>query len=383
MSPRLRLLLVISSGQVGGGELTFRHLVEYLDLERFEVCIAGPAWPAVERVASRRGIRSVRLTLPCSVHWASVKRMARLFDEARPDIVHSHLLLSDMYAAAASRIVKPPLLLSTVQGLNYLWWLEPRSLRRLRYWLLARLYRGVYAPFDAVVTCSGALRSAICTGPGLRVNPAKASVIFNSIDVRQLTAAPPSPARATDGVRRIVTVANFAPVKGHAVLLRALARLGGDPPIRCLLVGDGPSRPAIEALARELGVADRVEFLGQREDLAAIVRSADLFVFPSLWEGLGIALLEAMALEVPVVACARGGVLEVVQDGVTGILVAAGDPRALAEGIRRGLTDHDLRRRVVPAARARVEAMFDAPGMVAAYERWYESLARTRERVTA
>ena len=333
-----------------------------------------PPWAELEEVAAARGCEVTRLVLSRSLDWDGVRRITTTFAAWRPDIVHTHLLLSDVYAAVARRLTRSPLLVSTVQGLNYLWRLEPGVARRLRYWLCASLYRGVYASFDAVVTCSAALREAICRGPGLRVARGKTSVIHNAIDVRTVEAA--GAALPSSPVPRIVSVANFEPVKGHAVLIRALALLGSEFPVRCLLVGDGPLRPRMERLARELGVADRVAFLGQRADVAAIVRSCDLFVLSSLWEGLGISMLEAMALGVPVVACNAGGVPEVVEDGVTGVLVHAGDPRALAAGVRRGLADEELRRRVIPNARRLVAARFDAADMVAAYERWYEGLAQ-------
>jgi glycosyltransferase involved in cell wall biosynthesis len=378
---RPRVLLVIGSAAPGGGELTFRHLVEYVDTDRFDVRVVCPPWPEVEQLTARRGLQLTRLALPGRFEPRSVRALAGIVADHRPDIVHSHLLLADIYAAAASFVTRPTALVSTVQGLNYLWHLESRPLRRLRYRLMTRVYRSVYARFDAVVTCSAALREAICREPWIRVRRDKASVIYNSVDLsRQVPHARAGAPAAADGVRHIVTVANFAPVKGHAFLLDALARLGDSPAVRCSLVGDGPLRPAIEAQARARGLADRVEFLGWRQDVADIVGSADLFVFPSLWDGLGIAVLEAMALEVPVVAFAAGGVPEAVRDGETGILVNTGDAAALAEGIRRGLLDEELRRRVVAKARAHVEAVFDARLMASAYGDWYESVLAGRDR---
>jgi glycosyltransferase involved in cell wall biosynthesis len=357
---------------MGGGELTFRHLVDHLDTERFEVLVASPPWPALAETVTARGMTMV--TLPLN-HWPRtdvVRGIARLVRTWRPDIVHSHLLLADIYTALASRLARPCRLVSTVQGVNYRWELEGFP-RRQRYWLFARGYRLVYRAFDALVACSAVVRDAVCAGPGARIRRDRIGVIHNAADIVRLRRDAAVLPRATPGPRpRLITVANLDPVKGHDLLLRALVLLD-DVPFECLLVGDGPLRGTLEAQVRALGLTERVRFLGRRHDVPALVRGSDLFVFPSLWEGFGIAAVEAMALEVPVVAVARGAMPEIIEDGVTGLLAPA-EPAALAAAIRRGLTDETFRERAVPAALARAEA-FDARAMVRKYEGWYESLS--------
>ncbi len=148
--------------------------------------------------------------------------------------------------------------------------------------------------------------------------------------------------------------------KDHASLLEA-ARLVPDAVF--VLVGDGPLREELEDRATRLGVEERVLFLGWREDIPEVLACADLFVLPSLYEGLPLALLEAMAAGLPIVATAIGGTSEAVVDGVTGLLVPPGEPRSLAAAIRRALDDEGLARRLGAASRERVRREFSAAAM--------------------
>jgi glycosyltransferase involved in cell wall biosynthesis len=126
-----------------------------------------------------------------------------------------------------------------------------------------------------------------------------------------------------------------------------------------LIVGDGPDRAQVEAEIRRLGLAERVELAGERDDVPQLLAASDVFVLASRSEGLPVSVLEAMAAELPVAASAVGGLAELVDDGETGILVPAGDEVALAEALRRLVADPELRRKLGAAGRARAEAEFD------------------------
>jgi glycosyltransferase involved in cell wall biosynthesis len=153
----------------------------------------------------------------------------------------------------------------------------------------------------------------------------------------------------------VVMVARFDHQKDHETLLRAVATV---PSLRLDLVGDGPNQPAMERLAGELGVAERVRFLGQRRDVAAVLREAQVFALVSRWEGFPRSTLEAMRAGLPCLVTDAGGSAEAIVEGETGFVVPKGDAAIVADRLRRLADDADLRRAMGSAARRRYEANF-------------------------
>ena len=164
------------------------------------------------------------------------------------------------------------------------------------------------------------------------------------------------------GDPHIVCVGRLVHIKGQSLLLQALCELGRRGLLaRATLVGDGPRRAELEALATQLGVSERVTFAGSvgQDAIWAIYRSAEVFCLPSMAEGLPVVLMEAMALEVPVVSTRIMGIPELVEDGVTGLLVAPGRVGPLADALERLLRDPELRARIGSAGRQKVLSDFD------------------------
>jgi glycosyltransferase involved in cell wall biosynthesis len=182
-----------------------------------------------------------------------------------------------------------------------------------------------------------------------------------------------------DGVKLVGTVARLHPSKGIDGLIAAAARVVTRlPHTRFLLVGDGTERAALERLAHELGIAEHIVFLGERRDVRFLLAGLDLFVLPSREEGMGIVLIEAMATGIPVVATATGGIVEVVEDGVSGFLVPRGDANALAESIILALSAPGRAEQVSANARRRAAAMFSIDTTVHRTEQIYEELLREK-----
>jgi glycosyltransferase involved in cell wall biosynthesis len=209
----------------------------------------------------------------------------------------------------------------------------------------------------------------------LRVPARKLVVVRNGILV-------PPPAESADAALRaellrdrpeylVFTPARLHPQKGHAVLLAAAAQV---PEATFVLAGDGPLRAELEQQARALGVADRCVFLGYRADVPAILAAADLVVLPSLFEGLPVSILEAMAAQRPVVATAIGGTDEAITHDQTGLLVPAGDSTALAAAIQRVRMDPALGHRLAVAGRQRVEREFSSARTAAGVMRVYDEI---------
>jgi glycosyltransferase involved in cell wall biosynthesis len=210
------------------------------------------------------------------------------------------------------------------------------------------------------------------------------TVIENGIEplaVDKLGSTRRAELRAEIGVSQegllLLTSGRLTAKKGHAVLLDAIARLGNKGPGAVFaFAGDGPLRAALEAQAAELGIADRVRFLGLRRDVDELLLAADVFVQPSLWEGLSLAMLEALLSGAPVLATQVEGVVDVIEDGKTGLLVPPGDASVLATAILKLIEDAKLRRRLGKAGQAHVRAHYNVDRMADEYEALIQGLLK-------
>jgi glycosyltransferase involved in cell wall biosynthesis len=216
------------------------------------------------------------------------------------------------------------------------------------------------------------------------IDPGKITIIENGIDVGAF--APPkteslSPLREELGLRAsdrvVMMVAALRPEKAHECLLEAARLLVvSRDSLKFLIVGDGPRRAELEALSDSLGLGGRVSFLGVRKDVAQLLQVADVLVLPSypVVETLPMAVLEAMAAEVPVVATGVGSLPEMIESGRTGLLIDPGDPAALARAIEEIISDPDRAREIAREARATVEKKYSVKTMVERYIALFESL---------
>ncbi|MBZ9711905.1 N-acetyl-alpha-D-glucosaminyl L-malate synthase BshA [Deinococcus multiflagellatus] len=170
----------------------------------------------------------------------------------------------------------------------------------------------------------------------------------------------------------LVHVSNFRPVKRAADVVQVFARVASEIPARLLMIGDGPERPRAFELAQQLGVIGRTHFLGSFPDVETVLGISDLFVLPSQQESFGLAALEAMSCEVPVVAARAGGIPEVVEEGVTGFLAEVGDVDHMADAALRVLRNQELYRQMGAAGREAAVNRFHPRLIVPQYLRAYE-----------
>lgn len=273
----------------------------------------------------------------------------------RPDIFHAHLTwpLACKFGLVGAIMARVPVIVVTV----HLFVEFPLNLSIFVQQRLIAARVGRYLPVSHYV----ARRLHQTLGLPAR----KIRVIHNGVDIAQFD-------RSThDAVRTelfekeerpvVLTAARLDEQKGHRFLLEAATQV---PEAQFILAGDGPLRASLEAQARSLGLEGRVRFLGYRTDIRDLLKRCDVFVLPSLYEGLPLSILEAMSTVKPVIATQIGGIDDAVIPGETGLLVPPGDPVALALAIRSVLADQPWARRLAFAGRARVEQCFSAEKMV-------------------
>ncbi len=346
---RRRVVHYVDSAVFGGNEEAALQLMASLDRDRWEpVLLHHPdAGHRLVDGAANAGVRTVPVPRVAPGRLAGVWRLRRAIRAERPQVVHAHLSwpLACRHGVLAAWLARVPAVVGTAQL-----YLEPGSVGQTRLAL---------RPLRRVIAVSREVKDRYQRELGYPSE--RLAVVRNGIRV------PPS-VRAADPARRaemlrggsdylVLTPARLHPQKGHAYLLAAAALV---PEATFVLAGDGPLRGELEALAGELGIAGRCAFLGERADVADLLAAADLFVLPSLYEGLPLSVLEAMAARRPVVATAIGGTDEAVAHEETGLLVPPRDPPALAAAIRRLLHDPALADRLAAAGRQRVEREFSA-----------------------
>lgn len=250
---------------------------------------------------------------------------------------------------------------------------------RRRYQWMRRLY-GLFA--HRFVALSGELREYLTARVGLA--PARVLQICNGVDAQRFSPVPHRQ-RVADcpfgepGQLLFGTVGRMQPVKDQALLARAFVlalqqRPDLRPRLRLLMAGDGPQMPAVRAILTEAGVDALCWLPGERRDAPDFMRGLDVFVLPSLSEGISNTVLEAMATGLPVLATRVGGNVELVEEGVSGLLTPASDVAAMAQAMIRLADDEALRRAMGRAGRLRVEQRFSLDAMVAAYRGLYDEL---------
>ncbi len=373
----VKVLYVIGTLDVGGTERQLVELAGRLDRSRFEpvVCCLtarGVLADALERAGVRVHVAGYHgLTI---ANLRALARFLRIVRAERPGVVHGFLFWAYVLGAFAARVSRVPAVVASRRSLSHFKAGTPH------YRLLERVANRLT---DLVVANSEAVRrDAIDTE---RLPPEKVRVVYNGLDLDSYRGAPdPATRRALDIPDQapvVLVVANFIAYKAHQDFMEAWAPIVRTTPgAVAVLVGEGPTRSDIEALARELGIEHAVRFAGRRMDVPDLLAASDLLVHPSLQEGFSNAILEAMAAGKPVVATAVGGNVEAVVDGQTGFLVPPADAPALTDAVRRVLCDADLRRTLGEAARDRAARLYDVRRMVAEYEQLYDEVWQRRGR---
>ncbi len=364
----LPVAIVMSSFNPGGTERQMIELIRRLDRTRWRVEVAcmrtAGAWrDRVAEVARVTSFPVASLRRPSLVsHLVAFARWCR---DQQIAVVHATDLPSNVFALPGAALARVPVRVGNRREI------DPG---RPRVEILSQ--RAAYACAHRIVANCRAAADRLADE---RVPARKISVVPNGLDLGAFDRRAARP-----DLRRVVVVANLRPEKGHALLIDAAAEvLQRYPDARFDLVGGGAERNALIARATERGVIHAFTFAGHCDDVPARLAAADIFVLPSRSEAFPNALLDAMAAGMPVVASSVGGVVELVDNGRTGLLFAAGDRYALADRVMRLMADGALGADLGAAARADVAARYSFDRMVAGFERIYFDELKRRGLVPA
>lgn len=356
------VLHVIEHMHLGGRETALARLVRRLDRTRFTPIVATFLPGDLGDALAAEGIPVVRLDV--RPKHRRVGALERLIHERGVDLVHTHMFSAGTYGRAAAIAAGVRGIVHTHATLSF----------RERPWKTYLPEAAFTAFTDRVICVSRAVRDHLARF--LPMFKDRLVVIPNGLAI-DVFGRPTGAPRGFHAPPRIVGVGRLEPVKGFDVLIRALGELErAGVEFRARLVGDGSERARLEALVASLGIGGRVEFLGHRHDVSAILAEADLYVAPSHREGLSNAVLEAMGAALPIVATRVGGNPELLEP--IGVLVPPADPSAMAEALRRTLADPIAARARGDAARVEIERSYTLTGVVRRHEDLYDELLARR-----
>jgi len=370
-SRELKVLQLISSGGYYGAENMLLNLCasqEAAGCRNSLLLFYNVHVPNVEfyERARRRGI-SVRM-VHCRgrADWRAVKEIRRYIAEDGIDLVHTHGYKADLYGYFAARGAEKP----TVATCHN--WLGGTA----ALGIYNRLDRMVLKRFSAVAAVSEGVRDRLLRSA---IAAEKIKVIANGIDVAAFERGQALPELRGEDHKVIGVVARLDLQKGFPCLLDAAGELAERfPRLKVVVVGEGPDRSAIEQMIEQKGLREKVMLAGERSDMANVYASMDIFVLPSLNEGLPMTVLEAMAAAKPVIATRVGAIPKVIEDGKSGVLVNPGDAPALRNAIASLLADHDLCRRIAATGHERVAKDHTAAAMARQYRAMYDEVLGTR-----
>jgi glycosyltransferase involved in cell wall biosynthesis len=363
----MRIAQMLESDGPGGAETVLVRLSSELRARGHMVFPVGPdrgiGWLGAR--LREEGFAPDTFSIRRPLDWRCLRGMIRLLRERRVDVVHSHEFTMAIYGAAAARWLGIRHVI-TMHGSQYV----------MAKWRRREALRLAFRASAYVVGCSADttthLEHELGLHPGTFIR-----TVSNGVPFREGDRAASRVGLGVQGEELLLFAAgNLIERKGHAVLIRALASL--RPPAsavrwRLAIAGQGVERERLLALAADCGVSDRVHLLGQRADIMDLQTAADVFVMPSLWEGLPLALLEAMHAGSAIVASRTSGIPEAITDGVEGVLTPPGDVRALSDAIASVLLSGELRARLGGAARDRAQSQFSMRRMTDEYEALYQS----------
>jgi len=388
VSARVRVLRIIARLNIGGPALHATLLTERLSPERYDsLLVAGTEEPGEGNYLALRGQSLERLVvLPAlgreirgGQDLRALWQLVRLIRRVRPHIVHTHTAKAGTLGRLAARLAGVPVVVHTYHGHVLRGYFSPAKTR-----LFLVMERLLARWTDRLLAVSEVVRSELLDlGVG---TPDRFLVVPLGLDLSRFLECERAGGQLRaelglgDDVPLIGIVARLVPIKAHEVFLEAAARLAADvPECRFLIIGDGERRAQLEMMARRPELAGRVRFLGWRSDLDRVYADLDVVVLTSRNEGSPVSLIEALASARPVVATRVGGVPDVVEDGVAGLLVPPDDGIALAVAVRSLLADPERGHAMGTAGRKRVAAAYSAERLLGDVDRLYMELLLDRQ----
>lgn len=364
----MRVLQVINSLAVAGAEMLLVEVVRRLKQRGVtsDVYTLKRVGSPLEQTLVDEGVRLYGLSARSVYSPGHVLPLVRHLHQKRYEVIHVHLYPAQLWLAVAAVVSRTRTPLVTTEHNTY---------NRRRKWYFWPIDRWMYGQYHRVICISEATRDSL--NKWMPAMTKRLDVVWNGISLERFQSAKGYRKEEVIGVDAplVLSVGRLERQKDMQTLVRAVAELKG---VHLAITGEGPERADLQALIDREGMRGRVHLLGRRLDIPQLLKTADVYAQSSLWEGFGIAAVEAMASGLPVVASCVPGLADVVGDA--GVLVEPANPKAFAEQIRRVITDTKLRRVLSERASHRAQ-LFSIDRTVEGILRVYEQVTGERSRI--
>lgn len=358
MAEKKKIIYVIPTLGFGGAERLVLDLLKNINREKYDLrMVAMVRGGGMEPMYRETGV-------PLKIFYKKGKlglnvffKLKKYFNDEKPDIVHTNLFGADIWAGLAAWFANVPHIVKTEHNLNFEEGMFKKLVKRMTTFI-----------FDKMVAISPAVVEYMTQVE--RMPKVKIKIIYNGIDISRF---PKKEHRNYSEPPQLINVSRLEKQKGHSNLIMALEKIKNID-WRMNFVGDGSLRIKLENQVREAGLSERVKFLGNREDVPKLLQDSDIFIFTPIWEGLGLAALEAGAVGLPIVASDVDGIKNIFEDNETAQLVEPNNPEALAKVISWAIEHQDKAQYMGQLANKMVQEKFSIERMAEDYEYLYESL---------
>lgn len=372
------ILYIHQNMGTGGAEEIRSVLVKNIDKEKFRVtlCCIGEKGEIGQELA-KKGFCVKALKKGWKIqNISSTFALLKFIRKCKPDIVHTCLFYANFHGRIAAKLAKVPIIISEEQNVDK--WKKRYPPILFTDWLLSKAT-------DKIIVCSQAVRNFVAQNEHIKTD--KLLVVPNSFDLKKFidhsstedNKKTKKSLGLNDKDRIFGTVGSFSVQKGHIYLIEAMKKIvSEEPSSKLLMIGAGPLEEKIRKKVDQLGLTRQIIFTGQRRDVYNLLPILEIFVLPSLWEGLPLVTLEAMAMAKPIVASKIPGITEVVIDGESGLLVPPKEPHFLAKAILNLLKETDLGKKMGTAGKTRVIRHFNPQNYVSQIEFLYETFLKKK-----
>lgn len=359
----MRIIEVVGALQIGGAENQVVQLLNGLDRAGHECHLV--LFQSNETHLFRALEKGINIHQVSLVRWGQInciRRLIHLFRKIQPQVVQSHMFHTNLYVVIAAWLARIPVIITTEHGKN-LW----------KNYIHHLIERWIISPLATMrIAVSRDIRDIRVHTSDIPAD--KVMIIPPCVEI------PPRQVEYHDKPSVMLgAVGRMVDAKDYPTLLRAFSRVvNSGVQADLVFLGDGPGRSLLETLARDLGIIESVQFPGFQSNIDEWLRRFDIVVFSSIREGIPVAMLEAMAVGVPMVATRVGGIPEVIRDGFNGLLVDCGRPEELANAIMRLAQDVELRKSLGREGRNTVVSLYSREAICGCYEKLFAKLASKR-----